>query len=253
MKEELRRLVDRKAFHIGVLILIIFSILIIVGFVCLRYQVEGEKNIPFVISKMLVISSAEGVDNSIEVEGNKWNFDINQNNDIYLYIEKNEDDKKLDSIKEVFVKNIKIDKASEKGEFKTYKPDSNNPEVLFSNKEEMRVDNLEYLVDGNANMKNMKITNQGGIIVFRCANDKIAKYIGNDEEINHNLLLQKANVAKEDLQCNIQFDVMIKLNSGKNFETTIKIELPLKNLIEEGTASQEYSDSNSFVFKRVKE
>lgn len=38
--------------------------------------------------------------------------------------------------------------------------------------------------------KSLKISNQGGLIIFRYANDKIAEYTSNDEEINHMDLLK---------------------------------------------------------------
>ena len=48
-----------------------------------NYDENGEKNLPFNISKISIISTSEGIDKTSETE-NKWAFDINQNNDIYI-------------------------------------------------------------------------------------------------------------------------------------------------------------------------
>ena len=54
-----------------------------------KFEIEGisEEMMPFNLSKIIIVSTAEGN----EIEGkNKWNFVINQNNDIYMYFDKNE-------------------------------------------------------------------------------------------------------------------------------------------------------------------
>ena len=53
----------------------------LVAAIMIRYQVEGDQNMPFNLSKMVIVSTAEGV----EAEGkNKWNFNVYQNNDVYI-------------------------------------------------------------------------------------------------------------------------------------------------------------------------
>ena len=81
------RNVKQKIFHSVIISVIIISILCVGGMFILRYQVEGESNMPFKITKISIIESVEGM----ETEGanEKWNFNVNQNNDIYIYIEKN--------------------------------------------------------------------------------------------------------------------------------------------------------------------
>lgn len=64
----------------------------------LRYQVEGETNLPFELSKMIVVSTAES--NEIEaVADTKWNFSVNQYNDIYLEIQKMMNTQKIQILK----------------------------------------------------------------------------------------------------------------------------------------------------------
>ena len=88
MKEKVRYIIGKKSFHICMVIVMIAIILFILGMIVLKYNVEGETNMPFQLKKIILISSSEGVDK--EAGENKWAFDINQNNDIYLYIEKNQ-------------------------------------------------------------------------------------------------------------------------------------------------------------------
>lgn len=251
MKEEWKKLTTKKSFHMGMLLLIVIIVLLVLGFVTLRYQVEGETNMPFIISKISIISSSEGIDKDEKVEGNKWNFDINQNNDIYIYVEKNGEYKKQEAIDEIDIENIIVSKQNEKGILKIYKPDVTNPNVIFSNKEEDEIQNITYVADENADMKNLKITNQEGIVAFRIANNKIAEYVANDEEINHNDLLKKTNITLEELKINLQFDFIISLNSGKKYKSTINLELPLEGVIEKGTDSKEFVDMEKYIFKRM--
>ena len=80
------RNVKQKIFHSVIITIIIIAILSVGGMLILRYQVEGESNMPFKISKISIIESVEGVENQGTEE--KWNFNVNENNDIYIYLEK---------------------------------------------------------------------------------------------------------------------------------------------------------------------
>ena len=53
---------NKKIIHIIIIIGIIFAILCITGILVLRYQVEGETNMPFKISKISMIESVEGME-----------------------------------------------------------------------------------------------------------------------------------------------------------------------------------------------
>ena len=101
-------------------------------------------------------------------------------------------------------------------------------------------------------MKQMKISNQGGLIVFRSAISDIGNYISNDDElINHEQLLQKLNINQDNLEYSINFDITIKLKNEKTYQANISLDLPVENIVEAGTQSKEYTDLNDIVFKRV--
>lgn len=250
LKVKVNNLINKKYFHLCMIIVIITLILFVLGIIILKYNVEGETNMPFDLSKIIIISSAEGIDK--DSGENKWAFDINQNNDIFLYIQKNDSYGKEEIIDSVLVNNINIQKEIQKGIINLYKPEPNEERAMFNNIESNRAPNIEYTGDMESNIKQLKISNQGGIIAFRYSNDKISEYVSNDEEINHSELLKKSNITEEDLKSKLNFDIIIKLKSGKEYKANISLDVPVEGLIEEGTASTEITDFNDIVFKRIK-
>ena len=131
----------------------------------IRYEVEGDKNMPFNLTKMIIISTAEGT----ETKGKKkWNFDVYQNNDVYIYVDKNEKYRGNEkNIKSVRIENISITKSPTKGEVKVYMPNSVEGR-LFSYKDEYLVDQkLEYKGASESNSKTLEIGENGGNALLR--------------------------------------------------------------------------------------
>ena len=236
MIEKLRSVTNKKMFHLVMIIIIIAVILFFFGITVLRYSVEGEKNMPFVLTKISVISQVDGKEKEAVDSANRWAFDVLENNDIYLYIDKNDNYDKEETIKTVTVSNMQLTQAPKLGSSKFYRPDATTENVVFSNTD-------EYLCD--------KISNQGGIVVFRYAVENIATYEGNDEEIQHNQLLSKAGTAIDDIKSVLEFDLSILLDSGKEFQTRISLELPIDDVVSQGVTSMEFTDVQKYVFKRV--
>ena len=110
MLNKLKQFTKTKEFHLSMVILIIAIILFTVGIIVLRYNVEGETNMPFELSKIAIISSQEGIDK--ETQDTRWAFDLYQANDIYLYINKNDKYSKQEMIKEITIDNFKIEKEN---------------------------------------------------------------------------------------------------------------------------------------------
>ena len=250
MGEKIKYLMNKKSFHIVAVITIISVILFLVGILVLRYSVEGETNMPFNLSKMIIISSSEGQDK--EQKETKWAYDLTLDNDIYLYIEKNKNYSKEEAIESIVVDNIKVENKNENGVLNFYRPNTLEEGGNFSNKEENLVQTIEYKGAMESDIKNLKISNQGGIIAFRCANEKIGEYTSNDDEINHSELLKKAGIKEENLQGKIIFDLTIKLVSGKEYKTNIVLEVPVNGIVENGTTSKEITNLEDIVFKRTK-
>lgn len=248
MREKIKELTQSKIFHICMIIVIITIIVFIAGMLVLRYNVTGEVNMPFTLKKIAIISSQEGIDDG-QTE-TKWSFDIYQANDLYLYIEKNNNYKKTELISEVKIDNFTIE-AQNTDNIKIYKPDAQEENVIFKYKEENIVQDLVYTTDTQANLKNLKISNQGGVIAFRCSNNNIAKYKSDEEEINHNELLKKANIKNEDIEIKITFNLTIILEDGKKYAATISTKLPSGDVVENGNTSEEITDLKDVVFKRI--
>lgn len=248
MIDKLKKLTKTKSFHICMIMVIIVAILFIVGMLVLRYNVEGETNMPFELSKIAIISSQEGIDDG--QTDTRWSFNVHQANDIYLYIDKNENYDKTEVIQSINVDNIQVE-ADNTENIKLYKPDAQEEKVIFKYKDEDIVENIEYTGDMESDLKNLKISNQGGIVAFRCSNNDVANYKSNDEEINHNELLKKCNITNEDLQIKLSFHLTIKLESGKEYQAEIKLELPTGNVVENGNASTEITDLDNIIFKRI--
>lgn len=249
MLNKLRGITKTKSFHICMIIIIITVILFVVGMLVLRYNVEGEKNMPFELSKIAIISSQEGIDDG--QTDTRWSFDVHQANDLYLYIEKNNEYDKTEIIKSININNFQIE-TENKDNVKIYKPDTEEENVLFKYKDENIVENIEYLGDVESDLKNIKISNQGGIIAFRCSNNYVTKYKSDEEEINHSELLKKAGITEEKLRMSLTFNLNIILESGKEYQAEVKTELPTGNVIEEGNTSTEITDLTDIVFKRIK-
>ncbi len=249
MLDNLKKLTKSKSFHICMIMIIVVVILFIVGMLILRYHVEGETNMPFELTKITMISSQEGISDG--QTDTKWSYDVHQANDIYLYIDKNDNYRKTEIIQSVTIDNIQVE-ADNREHIKIYKPDAQEEKVIFKYKDEDIVESLEYLGDVESDLKNLKISNQGGIIAFRCSNNYVTKYKSNDEEINHNELLKKANIANESLQMKVSFSLTIKLEGGKEYQAEVKVDLPSGNVVEEGNTSIEVTNLEDIIFKRIR-
>ena len=242
---------SKKVFHVSMIIII----LIIIGFtallMALRYDAHGEVNMPFDISKISIISTIDGKD--VENSPSKWDLSVSQNNDIYIYVEKNENYSKTETIEEVLIDNFKIINAPKKGEISFYKPSSNNTISIFENNEEHKVSELKVKGTKESNIQNLKISNQGGIVTFRCANNNLGEYISNEEDkIEYTTLLKKININNEDIKAKFSFDITIKLNSKVSFKATnVEMGIPFEDVATIGKTSTDITNLKSIAFKRV--
>ena len=243
------RNLKQKAFHVVIIIIIIFAILCVGGMLILKYQVEGESNMPFKITKISIVESVEGMEN--ESAGEKWSFGVNQNNDIYIYLEKNSSYGKTEIIDSVEIKNINANKQKNLGELKFYKP-VGDEKRMFINLPENEITDITYSGELESNIKEQKISNQGGIVAFRYGINNLSQYVSEtDEQIDHSQLLKLTNITQEDLQTNLTFDIIINLNSGKKYQAPISIDIPTDEIIEKGTVGIDKIDLDNIIFKRI--
>ena len=241
---------SKKILNICIICIIIIAIIFTAVMLILNYDEKGETNMPFKVSKISIVSTINGQD--VENSESKWDINVIQNNDVYIYIEKNDEYKKQETIKSVKLENITIAEKPEIGDIKIYKPISNDT-VLFENKDENVVNELEYKGTKSTDAKKLQISNQGGVLIFRCANNNIGTYTSNDDaEINYNNLISKLNISENSLISKIKFNITITLNSGKVFRADdVEIQVPNDGIANNGTVGHEYTNLQSIVFKRI--
>ena len=250
MKEKIKYLINKKSFHICMVIVIVAVILFGLGLIILKYNVEGETNMPFKLGKVRIVSSSEGVDKA--PGENKWSFDINQNNDFYIYIERNNKYNKQEAIKSIVIDNINVQKNQEKGVINFYRPNIAEQGGIFSNTEENLIQSIEYTGAMETDQKSLKISNQGGIIAFRYAINNLSNYISNEnEEVDYGKLLQLTNIKEENIKTTISFDFIITLTTNRKYQTNIQIDIPAKEVIEKGVDGIELTEFNNLIFKRI--
>lgn len=246
---KISELKGKKIVHICVILGIIVLILIIAGIIMLRYQVEGETNLPFELSKMIVVSTAES--NEIEaVADTKWNFSVNQYNDIYLEIQKNDEYTKNINIKNITFENFVIEKNSGAENIKLYR--ANSEGKVVEDEAHLVGSSLTYKGEKETNLDELKISNQGSIILLRSVNQNVCEVRSNDEEIIHDgTLLAKGNANSEDLNYKLSFDVVIETSRDIKYKGTISIELPTGDVQTQGKTQLENTDFSDVIFKRM--
>lgn len=243
-KEKTKR---RIKFWIAISILAI--IILLVATIMIRYQVEGDQNMPFNISKIIVVSTAEGQ----ETEGErKWNFNIHQNNDVYIYFDKNENywgqEKKIESVR---IENINITKAPTKGEIKAYMPNSLEGRLYNYSDEYIVNGALEYKGADESNPQTLEIGENGGRALISFSNVGLEQYSSDeDEEIIHDgTLLKRIDITNEDILFDVSFDLVITVQNA-SYRGNVSLQLPCGNILEEGTSSLEKNDFSDVIFKR---
>ena len=239
----------KRIVRISIIALVVILVITIIGLLILKYQVEGETNMPFKLSKIMVFSTAEGIQNSEPTA--KWDMNLMQNNDIYIEITKNKNYKQKEIIDRIVLDNFKINKQPEVGNLIIYRP-STEENKTFTYSEDMEVKG-ELVFNGNekSDLKNLQIANQGGTIILRYTNSNISNYQSNDDEIIHDgTLLNKTGINIEQVNTNISFDITICLVSEKSYKGTITLDLPAGDITKEGLSHIEKKDCTDIVFKR---
>ena len=246
MDNEKKKITKRVGVIFSVLLVLIIVVLLI-----LKYQVEGEQNMPFNLGKIIVISTAEGV--SKENPEVTWDLNIVQNNDIYIKIDKNKNYKETEIISKITLDNFNVTKSPKKGKVVIYRP-SISENKTYEHLEEYKVkDKIEYIGSSESNIKNLQIANQGGVLLLRLSIEDLGKYTSQDDtEIRHDgTLLSKIEVTKEEIISQVTFDLTITLTSGISYKGTVTVNIPSGNIQDEGTSSREITNFKDVIFKRT--
>lgn len=243
----------KNAIKAGIAITILIITIVMVITIMLQYEAEGEKDMPFNLSKITIVSTAEVTEvKENETEDNNWNLNVIQNNDIYFSISKNANYKKNEIIKSITIQNIQILENPSVGNIVAYMPNSLDGRVFNYSDEYKIEEELKYKGASKSNTKTLEVGNQGGNILMSFCNVGLGSYDSkNDTEIKHDAtLIGKMGKTDEDLKFKVSFDLIIELEK-KSYKTTIMLDLPCENLIEKGTSSKEITNFEEIIFKRV--
>ena len=231
-----------------IFIVLIISALLIVAFIMLKYNVEGEKNLPFSISKVLIVSTVDGEANN-DPE-NIFNVSIEQVNDVYIYFDKTIKDDQ--TIKEIKLDNFTITKSPSKGTPKILRPTGDLQNLYAYSEEDYLGKSITYIGGRIDDMKALEVSNDGGVIGFRSSLLDLGNFVSNEaEEISYDgSLLSGLGINIEDIKYSISFDIIITTSENINFKGTMQLDLPLESVIELGTESLEITNFDNIVFKR---
>ena len=163
----------KRIIHIYVVSLMVIIMFLVAGFFMLKYNVEGEKNVPFKLNKINIISTAESDIKQDEEEN--WYAGILQKNDIFLTIEKNEKYDKIDTIKQIKLENFNIIKNNENTKINMYRAKSNSFDYTYSDDFKIE-DKIEYDGAQETNLEAVLINNQGGTIGISITQSNFSDY-----------------------------------------------------------------------------
>lgn len=227
---------------LSVLLMVVISIM-------LKYDVEGEKKLPFSISKILLVSTVDG--NEQADEQNIWNIDVTQVNDLYIYLDKTIEDEQ--TINQIKIENFVVNKAPSKGSLKVLRPTGELPNLYTYSEQDYINSSITYLGAAIDDMKALEISNNGGVIGFRVALENLGNFISNENiEVTYDgKLLSNMGVNLEEISFNISFDIIITTSENVNYKGTITLDMPINSVIEEGSSSTEITEFSNIVFKRI--
>lgn len=230
-------------------IFLVASAIIVVSYIMLKYDVEGEKNLPFSINQILIVSTVDGHGN--EDNDNVWNIGVEQVNDIYIYIDKTVEDDQ--TIKEIKLENFNLTTSPQKGQVKLLRPTGELANLYLNSQEDFFNEGLTYLGGRIDDMKSLEISNDGGVLGFRLSITDLDNFISDDkEEISYDgRLLSDIGVTLEEIKFSVNFDIIITTSENINFKGTINLSLPLDDVIEKGKTDIKITDFENVVFKRV--
>lgn len=245
MKEEKKKVIKKYIFVFFVLFVILTSI-----FIMIKYQVEGETKMPYNLEQ-IVIKSTLGSKN---LDGDElWNLELKQDNDIYIYIGRDENNHDENKIEKVTVENISVNGIENTDNIKILLPTGDNIDNIYSNStKDYKNEKIEFLGSNVDSLDKHEICEDGGMIALRVENSNIGTYTSNkDKEIKYDSsLLEKAKIPEENLKFNISFDLVIEITSGVKYKSTLNYDLPTNSFKDSGTNTKVIEDFSNIIFKR---
>ncbi|MBO5398238.1 MAG: hypothetical protein J6A36_04845 [Clostridia bacterium] len=242
----------KKIFNLfkRVIFIALIVIFITVGLtIMLKYEVEGEKSLPYEIDKILMVSTVDG--DFTEDEQYIWNINVTEINDLYIYIDSKEETD--ETIKQITIENFNLVRAPQKGNVKIYRPTADLDNLYTYSEQDYLNDKIVYTGGKIDDMKSLEIANNGGILGFRLALEDLGRYLSNEDEeiIYDGRLLQNLGVSLEEIKLQLSFDIIIETNSNIKYKGSLSMEMPTDEIIEKGSSKIELTDFSNVIFKRI--
>lgn len=206
-----------------------------------RFTTSNEKTI-FTIDKIVMFSSADAIDNTIEQNLQKLN--ICQYTDIAIYIKNTNDIKELTEkniVNRLYIDNIKIEENTNTGNrMFNYKSPYNYGKFRLFEKEEFK-DRIDFNVLNTNEQNNSNdyimptfYTDCSNPISLGYLNKNIVTNYAVGEENASNIvfngkLLETTNVGIEDIKCTVSFKLHVINNLKEEFVINLKLPIPLEN------------------------
>lgn len=239
----------KKLFKRCIFIAVVVIVIMIALSIMLKYEVEGEKSLPYEIDKILMVSTVDG--DFTDDQEHIWNISVTEINDLYIYINPTEETE--ETIKQITIENFNLVKAPQKGNVKIYRPTADLDNLYTYSEQNYLNDKIVYTGGKLDDMKTLEIANNGGMLGFRLALEDLGTYISNEdtEIIYDGRLLQNLGVSLEEIKLQLGFDMIIETNSNVSYKCSLNIEMPTDEIIDQGSSKIEITDFSNVIFKRI--
>lgn len=229
---------------LAVIFMVVISIMI-------KYEVEGEKVLPYSISKILLVSTVDGKDYEITSPDVIWNIGVTQVNDLYIYIDQTMETDAV--IKEVKFENFRITESPQIGKLKVLRPTGEIKNLYTYSEQDYLNSSITYTGGVIDDLKSLEVSNVGGIVGFRFALEELGVFTSNENiEVTYDgKLLSNLGITIDQIKYKVAFDVIITTSENVSFKGTINLDMPVEDVIEKGSSSKEVTDFSNVVFKRV--
>ncbi len=229
---------------------ILISITVVFAIV-VKYDVEGEKTIPYNIEKIQITSHIDAKDSGNQTE-NIWDVNLKEDNNVYIYL-KRKDESVEETIKEVKIKNFKITKKAKVGDVKIYRPTGDLGRDLYKLSEENYLDSeITYTGAKVDTLKTLEIRNEGGMMGFRVSLENLGNYTSNEGVTYDGNLISQIGLTNDDISFKLSFDLEIVLDNDITYSGNIKLDMPSDDIVTQTEPLKEITDFSDVVFKRIK-
>lgn len=206
-----------------------------------KYDIALAKelsNSNFVINKIMLYSSASGINRNSNFQQTHWVLDILQYTDIAIYFNKPKELNSFNTAEALSISNVNLQVASDKFTPALYYLDANNFGTGSILSEYKIKDNLEFTVLNFDNKDNSIMYNTpvffsdlSNPVTLKFTNLLYKNYsIENTEKlIFDGNLLSKTPLKEKDLKASLNFNITISNFEKEKYSTNVSLEIPLQN------------------------